>query len=86
MRTTTAIQALALSNNEFMLRQATHLAARVEKEGGNRSAAIRRAFALTFQREPLPTELQAAETLVAKDGLFALCRALLNANEFAYLD
>jgi hypothetical protein len=86
IRTTTAIQALALSNNEFMLRQARHLATRIENESGTRQESIRRAFGLAFQREPTAVEHRAAETLVAEQGVFALCRALLNANEFAYLD
>ncbi len=86
IRTTTAIQALALSNNEFMLRQARHLATRVENESAARSEAIRRAFALAFQRPPTEPEQRAAETLLSEQGLFALCRALLNANEFCYLD
>jgi hypothetical protein len=86
IKTTTALQALALSNNEFMLRQATHLATRVDNESGSRAEAIRRAFALAFQRSPTDAEHRAAETLVAEQGLFSLCRALLNANEFSYLD
>jgi len=86
MRTTTALQALTLSNNEFMLRQATHMASRIEKEAAVGSARIQRAFALAFQREPSPTELRAAEALVSQQDLFALCRMLINANEFVYLD
>ena len=85
-RTTTATQALALSNNEFMLRQARHLATRVENEGGPGAAGVDRTFALAFQRAPTASERQAAVSLVNEQGLFALCRALLNANEFAYLD
>ena len=85
-RTTTATQALALSNNEFMLRQSRHLATRVENEGGPGVAGIDRAFVLAFQRPPTAGERQAAVSLVNEQGLFALCRALLNANEFAYLD
>jgi hypothetical protein len=85
-RTTTAIQALALSNNEFMLRQSRHLATRVENEGGPGVAGVDRAFALAFQRTPTATERSAAVNLVNEQGLFALCRALLNANEFTYLD
>ena len=85
-RTTTATQALALSNNEFMLRQSRHLATRVENEGGPGVAGIDRAFTLTFQRAPTAAERHAAVSLVNEQGLFALCRALLNANEFAYLD
>jgi hypothetical protein len=47
---------------------------------------VDRAFALAFQRPPGESERQAAVALVNEQGLFALCRALLNANEFAYLD
>lgn len=86
VNTTTALQALTLSNNEFMLQQARYLATRIENETGTREAAIRRAFALAFQRDATAAELQAATPLVAEQGLFALCRMLLNANEFTYLD
>lgn len=85
-QTTTALQALTLSNNDFMLRQAGYLAARIEREGMAGEQAIRRAFALTFQRGPTAAELRAAQTLLAQQSLFALCRMLLNANEFVYLD
>ena len=86
VQTTTALQALTLSNNEFMLKQARHLAARVERETTTRDAAVRRAFALAFQRDATPAEVRAAATLTAERGLFALSRALLNANEFIYVD
>lgn len=76
--TTTAMQALALSNNEFMLQQAEHLATRAK--------TVNAAFQLVFQRDPTQAELQAAQSLADKQGLFAVCRALLNANEFVYVD
>jgi hypothetical protein len=76
--TTTAMQALALSNNEFMLQQAEHLAARAK--------TVNAAFQLVFQRDPTQAELQAAQSLADKQGLFAVCRALLNANEFVTID
>lgn len=86
VQTTTALQALALSNNEFMLQQAKLLADRVDREGKDVDAKIRRAFELCFQRQPDAAELTAAKSLIAEQGLFALCRMLLNANEFVYLD
>ena len=73
-QTTTALQALTLSNNEFMLQQARHLA--------ERAKTPERAFQLCFQRDPTPDELAAAKQL----DLFSLCRMLLNANEFVYVD
>ncbi len=86
VNTTTALQALTLSNNDFMLQQAQHLVTRIENETDSREAAIRRAFALTFQRDATAAEVQAATPLVTEQGLFALCRMLINANEFVYLD
>jgi hypothetical protein len=86
MQTTTALQALTLSNNDFMLRQARYLATRIENEAADTPARIRRAFELCFQHPPTASELQAAQTLVTEQGLFALCRMLMNANEFVYLD
>lgn len=86
--TTTALQALALSNNEFMLQQARYMATRIETEMKDTAsaAAIGRAFELAFQRQPNDIELRTANSLVAEQGLFALCRALINANEFVYID
>ena len=86
VNTTTALQALTLSNNDFMLLQARHLVTRIETETNSREAAIHRAFALTFQRDATAAEVQSATPLVAEQGLFALCRMLINANEFIYLD
>jgi mono/diheme cytochrome c family protein len=85
-QTTTALQALALSNNAFILRMAEAMAARIEGETGPVEERIRRAFALALQRAASPAETGAAATLVREHGLFALCRTLLNANEFVYLD
>jgi mono/diheme cytochrome c family protein len=85
-QTTTALQALTLSNNEFMLQQASNLATRIENETDSREAGIRRAFLLCLQRAAKPDELSAATHLVAERGLFALCRMLINTNEFVYID
>jgi len=73
-----------LSNNEFMLSQARKLAERCGSVSDGE--AVGRVFARCFQRQPNRQERDAAMTLVASEGLFALCRALLNANEFVYLD
>lgn len=86
IQTTTALQALALSNNEFMLQQARHFANRIQTDGRDRPAMIQRAFQLAFQRNPEGPELEAANALVDAQDLFALCRMILNLNEFIYLD
>jgi len=70
-----------------MLRQAGDFADRVRREAGpDPTAQVRRAFRLAFQRAPSAKELAAAVELVDAHGLAALGRALLNANEFLYVD
>ncbi|MFO0800166.1 MAG: DUF1549 and DUF1553 domain-containing protein [Gemmataceae bacterium] len=78
----TPLQALNLLNSPFVVQQAGFFAARVEKDAD----PVASAFRLAFQRAPRAEELAAARELVAKHGLPALCRALLNANEFVFLD
>ena len=93
--TTTALQSLALLNNDFMLRQSDYFARRIvdETTTSREEAAIvdspvqvTRAFQIAFGRQPTPSEAVAARTLVESRGLPVLCRMLLNANEFAYVD
>jgi hypothetical protein len=87
LETTTALQSLALLNNDFMLRQAGHWARRLEREaGGDADAQIRRAYSLAVAREPDAAELAAARRLVQSAGLAQFCRMLLNTNEFVHVD
>lgn len=86
VQTTPALHALTLSNNDFMLQQAGYLAARIENESEVKANPVRRAFELCFQRGPSDPEFRAASALVQEQGLFALCRMLINANEFAQVD
>ncbi len=79
--TTTPLQALTLLNSEFVVRQAGFMAARARAGAGS---PVERAFRLAFGRGPEPGEREAAEALAARHGLAALCRALINANEFLY--
>ena len=84
---TTALQALNLLNSRFQLQQAGFFAERLQNEGGNDpEAQVRRGFLLAFQREPAVEEVAAAVKLVREHGLAAFCRALLNANEFEWVN
>ena len=78
--------AAVLDRPPIDLRQAEAMAARIEAGDGPQSARVQRAFALAFQRPATPGEERAAEALVGGQGLFALCRMLINTNEFVYLD
>lgn len=70
-----------------MLRQSGYFASRVKLDAGTDSAAqVIRAFQLAFGRDASSTEVDAATLLVEKRDLTELCRMLLNANEFVYVD
>jgi hypothetical protein len=57
--TTVATQALTLFNNDTFLRQADHLAVRVEREAGHDPAAqIKLLYRIAFSREPVEKELK----------------------------
>ena len=81
----TPLQALNLLNSPFILQQAEALATRVEREAKD-NAQIERAFQLALNRPPASEEVMAARKLVDEHGLPALCRALLNASEFLYVN
>ena len=82
-----ALQSLALLNNGFMLVQAERFARRVQREaGGSIDAQVRRAFRLALGREPDDVERDTLIVLAEAHGLANTCRAILNLNEFAYVD
>lgn len=84
---TTALQALNLLNGPFVVQQAGLLADRLKREAGDDPAAqAKRAFWLAFGRPPDDEELAASVALVTQQGLIVYCRAMLNANEFLYLN
>jgi hypothetical protein len=83
----TPLQALNLLNSRFLVQQSGFLAERVRQEAGSNAAAqIRRAFWLALQREPDANESSGAVELVRMHGMTAFCRALLNANEFVFVE
>ncbi|MFN0108864.1 MAG: DUF1553 domain-containing protein, partial [Blastocatellia bacterium] len=81
------LQALALLNNGFMVSQANHFAERLERERPNNlSAQIERAHWLAFGRAPSANERAKFIAFAKRHGLPNLCRALLNLNEFSFVD
>ncbi len=86
-RSTTALQALNLLNDPFVLDQSERFAARIQREVGTEpNAQIHRAFRLAFGRTPSTKEASAALHLVRMHGLTVFCRALFNANEFVFVN
>ncbi|QDS95321.1 Planctomycete cytochrome C [Roseimaritima multifibrata] len=87
LTTTTPLQSLSLYNNDFVLRQATYLAKRIQHQSADsRSQQITTAFQITLQRNPTADELATATEFLETKSLFAFCRVLLNSNEFLYVD
>ena len=85
--TTTALQALSLMNNAFVLRQARAFADRIEREvESDRERHIRRAFEIALGRTPGQKEMAWSEDLVGEHGLSSLCWGLFNTSEFLYLN
>ncbi|MDR3639116.1 MAG: DUF1549 and DUF1553 domain-containing protein [Isosphaeraceae bacterium] len=86
--TTIAPQALTLLNSALANDASRGLAERVEREAGPvREAQVERAYWLAFGRSPDgPERRLAGEYLNRGDSLRHLCLALLNANEFLYVE
>ncbi len=85
--TITALQALALLNNPFVIRQCEHLAARLELERpGDVAAQIERLFELALGRRPAANESAALADHAATHGLAAACRVVVNLDEFLFVD
>ncbi|MEW6305820.1 MAG: DUF1549 and DUF1553 domain-containing protein [Verrucomicrobiota bacterium] len=82
----TALQAFALLNNPFIVRQSEHFAARLEALSPQREPQVRAAFQFVFNRAPTTAELRAFTAHAEKHGLANVCRLLLNSNEFLFLN
>ena len=84
---TVAPQALSLMNGSLAVEASHALASRVRREAGNNpEPQIRHAFRLALLRAATQVEVERSAVLLRQHGLTGLCRALLNLNEFAYVD
>jgi len=109
-QTTVAPQALMLLNSDMILGFAKSFAERVRQVASDDVGQVRTAYELAFGRQPIESELAAAQTFLAhqraliskslktnksgagpvkaatEQAVVDLCHALLNSNEFLYLD
>ncbi len=84
---TVAPQALSLLNSPLAVEAAQRFSRRVKSEAGESPARqIERAFQLALQRRPEKPELEACLRMAQQRSLAEVCRALLNLNEFIYVD
>ena len=84
--TITALSALAMLNNRFMVRMSEHFAARLDKAQASSVAQVTLGFQLAVGREPSLNEKVALVAHANKHGLASSCRAIMNLNEFVFVD
>jgi hypothetical protein len=85
-RSTTAPQALALLNSADVAAAAAALADRLQQEAATVEERIVLACRLSLGRRPSAPETQLAREFLKQSPLSEFCRALLNVNEFVYVD
>jgi hypothetical protein len=98
--TTVPTQALTLLNDEFVLVQSRHFAARVKQAGESLPEQIAAAYRIALSREPAAAELAGSVRFIEKQSahhaqkpaadpvlaaLTDFCNVLLNLNEFLYV-
>ncbi len=84
--TLTALQALALLNDRFMVRMAEHFAERASRMGDTPEARVSAAWRLALGRPPTDDERALLADYARKHGLANACRMILNTNEFCFVD
>lgn len=80
-----ALQSLTLYNNDFILHASAWIADRAKRETSE-NQQVRRAVELCWQRPPTMTEEKRFQAYAQAHGLDALCRVLLNSNEYLFVD
>lgn len=84
--TITALQALAVFNNPFVVRQAEHFAVRLRDATSEPAAQLALAFQLALGRTPSDNERTTLSDYATQHGLANACRVILNSNEFMFVD
>ncbi len=84
--TLTALQALALLNDPFMVRQGNYFAERLQILASDPAARIDWAYRLALGRRPTADESAALCKYASRHGLANACRLIFNLNEFMFVD
>jgi mono/diheme cytochrome c family protein len=84
--TLTAIQALSMFNDRFVLRQCEVLADRASKMRPDLPGQIEQIYLLTLSRMPTAKESQLLTDYARQFGVANACRVIFNCNEFLFID
>lgn len=82
----TALQALSLLDNPFIVRQSEHTAARLTASAAAMPERVRLLFRLVLLREPTAEETSQWSAYAERHGLANACRMLFNTNEFVFVN
>ncbi|MFK7738370.1 MAG: PSD1 and planctomycete cytochrome C domain-containing protein [Pirellulaceae bacterium] len=82
---TTPLQALNLMNSPFVMEQSARIAEQVEAGTSSDQERVESCFEAILGRRPNEGELQDCLAVYQDVSLAAVCRALINSNEFAFL-
>ena len=86
LQSTNPLQALSLLNNYFVIEQSAYMAERIKAATPNDIAdQVTHSYRLILLRTPTQPERDRAADFVKHHGLAALCRVLVNSNEFLYV-
>jgi hypothetical protein len=85
-QTLTALQALALWNDVFMVRQSQEFASKLSQTIDDPGARISAAYRMALGRNPSSKERDLMTAYATKHGLAHACRLLWNTNEFVFID
>jgi hypothetical protein len=82
----TALQALAMLNDKFVIRQSQHIADRIATESTSVREQVPALYREVLCRPPNEEELAIVSAYAERHGLANACRFLLNTNEFVFVD
>ncbi|MFH1299937.1 MAG: PSD1 and planctomycete cytochrome C domain-containing protein [Planctomycetota bacterium] len=86
LETLTALQALSLLNDHFMVSMSAFYARKIKEESTDLSTQIQLAFKTTLGRPPEQAELDILQTIGTQYGIENVCRLIFNSNEFIFID
>jgi hypothetical protein len=82
----TALQALAMLNDKFIIRQSEHMASKLATENGDMPGQVSALYQLVLCRPPREEELAAVTAYAQEFGLANACRFVMNTNEFVFVE
>lgn len=83
--TTTALQSLALMNNDFVIQLAEAAAIRLKNDQAETEEQVRELIRLAYSREAVSQDIDRALPFIQEHGLAAYCRVVFNSNELLYV-